>query len=397
MGIRLFGRRPKAGESGTVKAQEIELGEFIEAAEDYQIRELSFWVCVNMIANALGRCEVKTFRGGKEIREREYYLWNVEPNENQNATAFFHKLTARLCQDNEALIINGTGWGGETLEIADDWEEPLYTPGRMNEYKGVIVGERQYANTFREKDVMHLRLNHINIRPVMNGLYQSYIRLVNAAVSSYEWEKGQHWKVKVSQIASGEEGWDERFMKMLNSQIKPFLTSGSAILPEFDGYQYENVGGGSKSRSAEESRDTKKFIEDIFDFTARAFGIPATLDNGAVTGTEDANRRFLSGCIDPICRQLEEEGTRKRYGYEEWRAGNYMRVDSSAIGHFDLFANAADVEKLVGSGAFSINDIRRAAGQAEIREPWAEGHWMTKNIGGVTEIEAAGSEEGGEP
>ena len=44
------------------------------------------------------------------------------------------------------------------------------------------------------------------------------------------------------------------------------------------------------------------------------------------------------------------------------------------------FANAANVEKLVGSGGYSINDVRRAAGQAPIPEPWADEHFMTLNI-----------------
>ena len=45
-----------------------------------------------------------------------------------------------------------------------------------------------------------------------------------------------------------------------------------------------------------------------------------------------------------------------------------------------MFANAANVEKLVGSGAFSINDVLRAANQAPINEPWANEHFLTLNI-----------------
>ena len=71
---------------------------------------------------------------------------------------------------------------------------------------------------------------------------------------------------------------------------------------------------------------------------------------------------------------------RKRYGYEQWKAGNFLRVDSSSILHFDIFENAANVEKLVGSGAYTINDVRRAANQSTINEPWADEHFMTLNI-----------------
>lgn len=379
---------------GTV---EIACAELMEAAQEYQVRELCFWICVNMIANALARCEFRTFRNGKEIHEKEYYMWNIEPNVNQNSTAFLHKLVAQLCQENEALIISSRQNGEiETLVVADDWEEPEEYPAKMNEYKGVRVGEATYRKTFKENEVLHLKLNHMNLRPVINGLYDSYYRLVKAAMKGYEWDSGQHWKVRVSQIAQGDPDWQKSFQKMISTQLKPFFESNGAILPEFEGYSYENVGGQKTAKAAETSRDTKKFIEDIFDFTARSFQIPAVLANGTVEATKDANTRFLTFCIDPICDQLQEEANRKRYGYAAWRAGNYLQVDSSSILHFDLFANAANVEKLVGSGAFTINDVRKAAGQATINEPWADQFWLTKNIGNLAGLEASGAQKGGE-
>lgn len=100
----------------------------------------------------------------------------------------------------------------------------------------------------------------------------------------------------------------------------------------------------------------------------------------------------MTACVDPICGQLEEEINRKRYGFEQWQRGSYLKIDTSAIGHFDLFENAASVEKLIGSGAYTINEVRAAAGSTELDEAWADAHWMTKNISG---IENAANEIGG--
>lgn len=368
--------------------------ELFEAAQEYQIRELCFWICVNMISNAIGRCEFKTFRNNREIFERDYYLWNYEPNVNQNSTIFLHKLIARLCQDNEALVISTRKRDGyDSLVVADSWSTPFEYPSKQNEYKGVVVGDTHYDKTFKENEVLHLKLNHINIVPVIHGLYNSYYRLVSAAIKNYEWDKGQHWKVHISQMAQGDEGWAKNFQSMIEAQIKPFLSSNGAILPEFDGYKYEKVDVNSNN----DTRDVKALIEDIFDFTARGFLIPAVLVNGKVEGTENANTRFLTNCIDPICDQLQEEITRKRYGYDEWKNGNFLRVDSSSIIHFDLFENAANVEKLVGSGAYTINDVRRAANQATINETWANEHYMTLNISTMGQsTRRLGVEKGGE-
>lgn len=370
--------------NGKVSTQEVSCRELFEAAQEYQVRELCFWVCVNMVANAIGRCEVRTFRGGEEIRERDYYLWNVSPNVNQNSTAFWHKLVARLYQDNEVLIVPTLTRpdGMDALVVADDWAEPEEWPSRQNEYRSVRCGEYTWQYPFYEGNVLHLKLHHKNMEPVIAGLYQSYWRLVSAAIKHYEWDRGQHWKVHVSQMASGEDGWETKFQAMIAAQIKPFLESNGAILAEFDGYDYTRVEGTGNG----DTRDIKALIEDIFDFTARGFLIPAVLVNGQIEGTQDANTRFLTNCIDPLCDQIQEEITRKRYGYNAWKAGDYVRMDSSSILHFDMFANAANVEKLVGSAAFSVNDILRAANQPTIDEPWAEAHFLTKNISTMDDV-----------
>lgn len=361
------------------KLPAVSCDELLEAGEEYMIRELAFNVCVSLIANAVGKCEFKTYRGGKEIREGEYYLWNVEPNTNQNSTAFVHKLIYKLYSENEALVISTHHRDGrEMLAVADSFVSPLEYPAKMQEYTGVQVGEVAYNKTFRENEVMHFRLQQKNIRPVLNALYGSYNRLTEAAMRNYSWANGKHYKVHVSQIARGSDEWQENFTKMINSQVKPFLENASGVLPEFDGYSYENIGGSPDSSRT--TRDIKALVDDIFDFTSRAFGIPTVLLLGDVAGTQDALERWLTTCIDPLCDQIQEEIIRKRYGYEQWRQGNYMRIDTSSILHFDLFANASNIEKLIGSGAFSINDIRRAAGLSEIPEEWADKHFMTLNI-----------------
>ena len=73
-----------------------------------------------------------------------------------------------------------------------------------------------------------------------------------------------------------------------------------------------------------------------------------------------------------------------------------MQIDTSAIMHFDLFGNAANIEKLVGSAAFSINDVIQAAGMPKINEDWADQHFVTKNFetmdGAMRAIDGKGGE-----
>lgn len=380
------------GDGTTTK--EVSCEELFSLLEDLRIRELAFNTCVNMIANAVGKCEFKTFQNRKPVQRDEYYLWNYEPNINQNSSAFLHKLIYMLYSQNEALVISVKHRDGhEMLLVADAFTLKQDYAQRQHEYTGVTVGETTYDKTFYERDVLHFKLSNTDMKKVIDGLYDSYNKLITAAMQNYSWGSGKHLKVHVSQIQQGGETFTTDFANMINEQVKPWLDSGAGVLPEFDGYEYSNMGGNPDTQRS--TRDIRALVDDIFTFTANAFGIPPVLLLGDVAGTQDAMNRWLTTCIDPLCDQLSEEITRKRYGMQKWKGGNYLRIDTTTIIHFDMFANAANVEKLIGSGAYSINDVRAAAGQDEIDETWANLHWLTLNIG-TMENAARAAENGTE-
>lgn len=368
-----------------------------DAGADYVLRKYAFDTCVDLIAAALGRADFREYRAGEEIHGAEWWLWNVEPNSNQNSSTFLHKLVDHLYRHNEALILTLPVRGTErsVLAVADEWkqsEEQVIAP---NKYYSVRVGDLVFRKTFREEEVLRLKLSHRAMEPVLRMLGDSWCRMASLAQKHYEWDHGQHWKVHVDQITSNAKSFEANFAKMLQNQMKPFLDNPNAVLPEFDGYRYEMVGGagGSSSRSAADSEDVRKLAEDIFNFTARGFLIPVVLVNGSVEKVADANQRFLTYAIDPVADQLQEEINRKRYGLELWRAGWHMRVDTSSILHYDLFAQAANIEKLIGSG-YSPNETRQAAGQERINEEWADTHYLTKNIGTMAEaVDVANAQE----
>lgn len=368
--------------------------ELYDAAAEYSLLSLCYGICVDMIANALGRCEFRTYMGNEETQGSEYYLWNIEPNVNQNSTMFLHKLVHQLYWKNEALVvtIRRRDTQGDALIVADSWDPPEEVLARRTEYKNVTVGKFTFSKTFSESDVLHLKLNHVDIKPYLTAVSRAYERMVTTAQTLYTWDRGQHWKVHVAGIANGDNDFMKNFSDYVDKQVKPFFNNQAAVLPEFDGWTFEPVQ--SSGNASSDTRDIRAMIEDVFDFAARTLMIPAVLVNGTVEGTADANSRFLSYCLDPLCDQLQEEIVRKRYGYDEWRRGNTLRVDSSSILHFDLFANAANIEKIIGSGTFTINDVRRAANQAPIDAPWADESHMTLNIARADQATRTLSTEG---
>lgn len=363
------------GKSGDITREDMWM-----AAQEIYVRELAFQAAKNMVANAISKCEFKTYAGGEEVKGEEYYLWNFEPNANQNSSDFLHKLVSKLYDNNEALIVEVRG----QLIVADSYNV-TNNAVKGNEYTDVQVCDLSFYKSFKEKDVLHIRLNQENMRNVVNGVYAAYSRLINAAMKNYQWNGGQHWKAHINATARGDEEWKKTFQQIQENYLKPFLTSPNGVLPEFDGYAYENVSGQS-NRVQQTTRDIKSLIDDVFEFTAKGFGIPAVLLKGEVQGTSDAVDNFLTFGIDPLCDNIREEITRKRYGYNGFSSGSYLKIDTTAIKHFDWFANATNVEKLISSGAKSINEVRIAAGDTPIDEGWANEHWITKNMGHITEL-----------
>lgn len=389
MGLNIFRtKKPASGSGQIAEVRDLASDDDVRRAlEEFQIRELSFWSCVNFVADLVGRCEMRTYVNHAEMKGNEYWLWNYEPNVNQNAVAFWHKAVAKLYEDNECLIIRTRRRDGlDAFVVADSWFQPEHWPAKQNEYQGVTVGDMQYSKTFYEDDVLHLQLNYRDMKPVIDAIAASYMKLVQAAMRAYGWENGQHWKVHVNQMASAADGWLSTFQQMMENQIKPFMESPNAILPEFDGYDFVNLREKDGSR-AKDTRDIKAMIEDILLFTARAVGVDAVLIGGSVEATGDAMKRTLTRAVDPICDQASREWTRKRCGLELWRAGTYYRMSSAAIEHFSLFNMAASIEKLMGSG-WSFNNIRRSLGEETIDEPWADQHFITKNFGASEQMSA---------
>lgn len=347
---------------------------------ELQFREAAFWGCVNLIANAVGKCEVREFRGGRQQRGPEWYLWNVQPNRNQSASAFWHKLVAKAYSEGEALIVKEPY--GDGIVVADafdiDDERSVYA------YKNIQVGKRKIER-LTEAEVLYIRPNWKNIEPLIRKMGDSFLKLMASSMQNYLFNGGQHWKVHVDQVLTADDEWRENFTKMMEKQIKPFLNSASAILPEMDGYTYTQVSG--NSAGAVKSDEIRDLIASIWAETSRAFLIPSALIAGNQQDTTVANRQFLTDVIDPLARMIEQEANRKRFTMQEYLAGDRLTVDTSAIVHFDVFSNAANVEKIIGSGLKSVNELRALIGDSPIDEEWADRHFMTKNIGTTTEAE----------
>lgn len=375
------------GETQQVGVKETTAEELWPTGGEVYVRELAFWACVNLIANAVSKCEFKTFERGKEVKKRNYYRWNISPNPNQSGSVFIHKLISQLYRHNEALVIESSG----QLLVADSFCRKPYAL-LDDVFSQVQVGDFSFSRTFLQSEVLYFQLGEKDMRKVTAGLYDAYSRLIDYTMQSYQKSRGTKGILKINSSRITSEEDRAKFDRLMNQDFRALFSADNAVLPLFDGYEFEPIA--SKTYSNEGTRDIRAMVDDVLDFTARGFGLPPALLNGSVQDTDKAVDQALTFCLDPLCTMLAEEINRKTYGESGFLAGDYLQIDTKAVKHVDLLSVSASVDKLISSGAFTINDIRDLVGEPKIPEPWADAHYMTKNY--ATIAEALAQQGGGE-
>ena len=360
------------------------------AAYELYIRELAFWTCVNKIANAVSKCEFKTYYHNKETKGKEYYLWNYEPNQNQNAAGFIYKLIAQLYRKNECLVVEIN----HRMYVAESYIKEVYAL-RDHKFSGISFDGYTLQETLDMSDVMFFELNSTDMRKLMNGMYDSYSKLITYAQNAYQKSRGHKGILNIAGVAQEQDNFNETFEELMSTHFKNFFGKDNAVLPLFDGYNYQDISQNAKTYSTESTRDIKALADDIFEFTARAFSFPPSLAKGDVQDTTKATDELLTFAVDPLVKMIQQEINRKRNGKDGLKQGNYLKIDTLAVKHVDIFDIATPIDKLISSGAFTINDILQVIGKPKIDEPWADQHFMTKNYSEIGAILKGITEENG--
>jgi len=366
--------------AGDVEPTEVKMEEFFNLQAELVFRNLAFQTAVNLIANSISKCEFKTFLKNEEVKKQEYYTWNIEPNKNQNSSEFIHKWISKLYEENECLIIESNG----QLLVADSFNKKDYALFDC-QFSQVTVGDFTFNKTFLMNEVLYYKLNNKDVRKLINGMYESYGKLVSYSMNAYQKSRGTKGIFKYETIPVAGTAEKEAFDKLINEKISKWLNSDNAALPLGKGQEWKE--SEQKTYSPESTRDIKLMIDDIYDFTGRAFGIPPVILKGDLANVGDAViNNYLTFCVDPLTDMLQEEINRKRSGYNGFVSGTYVDIDTKSIKHIDLLSVSSAIDKLIGSGGFCINDIRKLVGEPIIDEPWAWQHWITKNYSSVEDL-----------
>ncbi|HHY0836433.1 TPA: phage portal protein [Bacillus thuringiensis] len=361
---------------------------FYELGVDYFYKKLAVESCIDLIANALTRCEFQTFEKGKEKRGGNHFLLNVQPNQNQNATEFMHSLVNHLIMENECVVI----MQDEQLYIADSFNVTKFAL-KENIYNDITIEDFTFKKSFNESEVFHFKLNDRNIMQVIDGMYSSFGKLLASSIDYYKRKNNKRLLIKGDFLRAQDPETQAAIDEMFEGQLKNWFNAdkaGSAFQLQ-DGYVIEDMSDSKNGVSNNStSRDVSDLINDIFNYVAIAFHVPIGILKGDVADIEKQMDSFLAFCINPIAELIQDEFNRKMYSKEEYIERTYLKIDTTKIKVVDITKLATALDKLFAIGGLSINDILIILGREPIEEKWANKRFVTKNY------QEADSLEGGE-
>lgn len=349
--------------------QKLESEKYKLAIEDFAIQ-----MAINLIAGAVSKCEFKTFFKCKEVKGDEYYLWNVEPNDNQNSSQHIQELISKLLYYNECLSVESNG----KLIIADSFnhrEYALYPDTFSDVSRGDLIMNR----TFNMNDVLYFKLGYRDIRLLLSNLLNGYSQLLDMSITKYKRSGGRKGVAKIDKTMSGNEKYKAEIDDIFQNRFKSYFENENAVVHLPNGIDYQEITGEGSKKSTSEINDITNITKEAMSRVAQAFRIPPALLQGDIADVEKITDNFLTFCIDPLVDMLETEITRKRYGKAAYLQGSYIKIDTTCIKHIDIFSIATQADKLISDSLYNVDELREKLGDMPLNTWWSKQYVRTKN------------------
>ena len=148
---------------GSIKMKLLDwLGNSVESSEEVSseliaqntaFQVLAIYIAVSYVSNAISNCEFKVYRAGKETKDYLYYLLNVSPNPNQNATQLKREMIEKYYLDGRSLLLAKN----DQLYLADSFNRQKM--GLSDDiFDGIVVNERYQELGYLNRAILGYRL-----------------------------------------------------------------------------------------------------------------------------------------------------------------------------------------------------------------------------------------------
>ena len=348
------------------------------AASRLNVEEIALFSVIDLIASTAAMCEWRTYQNEEYRRGEDWYRWNVEPNQNENAFYFRRLLFARLLRFNEALVFQRADG---SLYIADSFNRDVFA-FRPNKYTGITCNGLTLNRDKEEEEVYYFRLASQDTASLLHRINRLYSDALAEAMDKYKHSGGRSGVLKITGHATKNKNYEDEVAKLMQTRFKAFFENKNAVIPLFDGYDYTPHDGPASQKINGEVGDMESLVRQAQDRACNAYHCPPCLLRGDVTNQDEAVQNLLTFGVKPVVLTVETEANRKQYGREilnGWR----MHIDMTHVRVVDIFDVAVKLDKLIQDAMVNTNEGRGLIGMDPILASWANEYHRTKNMEAV--------------
>lgn len=361
----------------------VELDDIFEQYQQLYLKSLAIDKSAEFLARIFSDSSFRYQRDNEEIKNDWSYILNVRPNTDDSASRFWQRFIYQLITKNEVLVILSDD---NQLLIADSFirkEYALYD----DTFEAVAIKGYQFKRSFKMEEVIYLQYNNNHLGVYLDQLFDDYQQLHNRMVEAISRNNQIRGVLRIKSNSQFHKESTDKMKWYSEKLFSAFKERSVAIVPMNDHVEYEELTNkvGASNLSVDDLKKTRQQFEDD---VAGILGIPVALLHGEIAGIEDAQRTFNMYCLGPLIKRVQDELNAKIINQRDFKDGHSITI----IGpnKRDIFDLASSIDKLVASGSFNRNEIRKELGFTAI--DGGDEFFITKNYqetmkGGETENE----------
>lgn len=342
----------------------------MEATEKVHLRESAL---STVLGRVLASASLVDFRTSDEPL---YRLLNVSANDNENAKDFRSKLITKMIREQECVVLQVN----DKWYIADDFIVSDYVFGSKL-YSGLVVDGLQLDKTYLANELYHYKFPNAKLNKILKQLDESYVELFSRIRESqmrqsqlriYAKFAGNRDPAKFKEEQKKYKAYLEGLSRALNKQ-------SIVISPQNDSYAIEEKTDSYLGRSASELQVIKNmYVSEV----ANALQLSPLLFTGDLADVSQHEQNAIKYAIRPIFEIIVTEVNKKYFGYE-----SDLKANVTPLTYNNVFEMSKDIEKLVGSGVYTPNEIREKLGEHQADDERLDNYYLTKNIAIIGEEE----------
>lgn len=343
------------------------------------LKKMALETCINFIGRTISQSDFRVLNNNKRLLNDWHYLLNVRPNTDQSASDFWQDFIYKLIHENEVLVILSDE---NDLLIADSFtrEEFAVYP---DVFRDVTVKDYTFKRSFRMDEVIHITYNNEKLTKFMDGMFDDYGELFGRMFEVSLRKNQIRGTASLESTQSLDKENLAKLQNFIDKLFNAFKKNSVAIVPKLKGFDYNEVASGDNNgQSIEELTKLKK---SLIDDVANILGIPNALIHGELAEYETSIKAYVKFCISPLLKKIQDELNAKLFEKEEYLSGS--RIEAKFIAFSSIFDIAESIDKLVASGGFTRNELRKEAGYEEADDPELDKFVITKNYQSVEDIE----------